>query len=79
MPAASKLVKVNVDENLDLANRYDARGIPLLVLIEHGREVDRQIGAARESQLIGWIQPHLAEDRPVAGGVDDADSGDKHG
>jgi thioredoxin 2 len=54
-----KLVKVNVDDNPGLAARHDAMSIPLLVLFQHGREVDRQVGAAPESQLNGWIQPRL--------------------
>lgn len=72
-----KLVKVNVDENPQLASRYDARSIPLLVLIEHGREVDRQVGAARESQLIGWVKPRLAA--AATAGAGDEDDGDDHG
>lgn len=55
-----KLVKVNVDENQELAARFNARSIPLLVLIEHGHEVDRQIGAIPEAQLIDWIKPRLS-------------------
>jgi thioredoxin 2 len=55
-----KLVKVNVDENPDVAARYGAMSIPLLVLIDHGREVDRQVGAAPESRLAAWIDPWLS-------------------
>jgi thioredoxin 2 len=54
-----KLVKVNIEENPDLATRYQAMSIPLLVLIEHGREVARHVGAAPEAALIGWIEPKL--------------------
>lgn len=57
-----KLVKVNVDENPDLASRYGAMSIPLLVLIEHGREVDRQVGAVPERQLAAWIEPRLSQE-----------------
>ncbi len=55
-----KLVKVNVDDNPHLAGRYGAMSIPLLVLIAHGQEVDRQVGAAPEAQLIGWLEPRLS-------------------
>lgn len=54
-----KLVKVNIEENPDLATRYQAMSIPLLVLIQHGREVARHVGAAPEAALIGWIEPKL--------------------
>ena len=54
-----KLVKVNVDENPGLAARFRAQSIPLLVLIEGGKEVDRQIGAVPEAQLQAWILPRI--------------------
>jgi thioredoxin-like negative regulator of GroEL len=40
-----KVVKVNVDEEPALAARFDARSIPLLVVLDDGREVDRVVGA----------------------------------
>ena len=59
-----KLVKVNVDENQDLARRYGAMSIPLLVLIEGGREIDRKVGALPQAQLAAWIEPRLATRAP---------------
>jgi thioredoxin-like negative regulator of GroEL len=32
---------------------------PTRVLIRDGREVDRVVGAAPESQLAAWLAPHL--------------------
>jgi thioredoxin 2 len=54
-----KLVKVNVDENSSIAGRYGAMSIPLLVLIDHGKEVDRRVGAVPKAQLETWIKPWL--------------------
>jgi thioredoxin 2 len=56
-----KVVKVNIDENPAIAARYGAMSIPLLVLIDHGREVDRQVGAAPEARLTAWIEPWLSQ------------------
>jgi thioredoxin-like negative regulator of GroEL len=61
-----KLVKVNIDENPGLAARYDAMSIPLLVLIEHGKEVARQVGAVPEAQLTGWLEPFVPAERREA-------------
>jgi len=58
---AFKVVKVNVDENPGLAARFDARSIPLLVLIRDGEEAARQIGAVPEAQLLAWIRPHVGD------------------
>ena len=54
-----KVVKLNTDEAPDIAARYEVQGIPLLVLIKEGREVDRLVGAAPEPQLRQWVERHV--------------------
>ncbi len=54
-----KVVKLNVDEAQAIAANYRVQGIPLLVLIKDGAEVDRIVGAVPEGQLRSWLQPHL--------------------
>jgi thioredoxin 2 len=46
-----KVVKLNVDGAPEIAARYGAQSIPLLVLLRDGREVDRMVGAAPEPAL----------------------------
>jgi thioredoxin-like negative regulator of GroEL len=46
-----KVVKVDVDANRDLAARFGAQSIPLLVVIRDGREVDRIVGALPRAAL----------------------------
>jgi len=55
-----KVVKLNVDEAPDIAARYQAQSIPLLVLVRDGEEVDRQIGAVPPAQLRSWLDRHMA-------------------
>ncbi|MGZ6652188.1 MAG: thioredoxin [Solirubrobacteraceae bacterium] len=55
-----KVVKLNVDEAPELSDRYQVRGIPLLVLFRDGSEVDRLVGAVPHPQLREWLEPHLA-------------------
>jgi thioredoxin 1 len=55
-----KVVKVNVDENPSLAARYDAHGIPLLVALRDGREVQRIVGAQPLPALESLLAAHLA-------------------
>jgi thioredoxin 2 len=58
---ALKVVKLNVDDAPALAARFRVQGIPLLVLIRDGAEVDRLVGAAPAAQLQAWVAPHLAQ------------------
>ena len=55
-----KVVKLNVDEAPAISARFGVQGIPLLVVIRDGSEVDRLVGAAPLAQLQAWLDPHLA-------------------
>ena len=54
-----KVVKLDIDGAPEIAARYGAQSIPLLLLIEGGEEVDRHLGAAPEPHLRRWLEPHL--------------------
>ena len=54
-----KVVKVNVDDLPHLSARYGVQGIPTLLLLDHGREIGRQVGAAPASVLQQWLDSHL--------------------
>jgi len=47
----AKFVKVNTDENPDLASRYKIRGIPTLMFFKNGQMVDQIIGAVPKAHL----------------------------
>jgi thioredoxin 2 len=55
-----KVVRVNVDAAPQLAARWQAMSIPLLVVIRDGREVDRIVGALPKPQLQQRLAPILA-------------------
>jgi thioredoxin 2 len=56
-----KLVKVNVDESPGLAQRFQARSIPTLLVLRAGGIVAEQIGAAGEPVLRPWLEQAIAE------------------
>ena len=56
---ALKIVKVNVDEEPALGARFDARSIPLLVVLRGGREIDRIVGALPRPALEARLAPLL--------------------
>jgi thioredoxin 2 len=55
-----KIVKVDVDANPALGQRFGAQSIPLLVLIRNGEEIDRIVGALPQSALEQRLAPVLA-------------------
>ena len=44
--------KINVDENSEMAQQYNVRNIPTVVLLENGQEVKRIIGAKPEAEYL---------------------------
>ena len=61
-----KVLKVNIDQNPGLAQRFQAMSIPLLVLFEDGQEKSRQVGAVPEQRLTAWLTPLLRADSPAS-------------
>jgi thioredoxin 1 len=45
------VAKVNVDEQPEIASRYDIQSIPTVIIFKDGREVDRVIGAVPKKVL----------------------------
>jgi len=46
-----RVAKLNIDENPVTAQRFDVRSIPLLLIFQKGREVDRIVGAQPKSEI----------------------------
>ena len=46
-----RFVKLNVDENQQVPQRFGIKGIPTLVFFDGGREVERVVGASSKSAL----------------------------
>lgn len=54
-----KLVKVNVDEAPDLAQRFQAQSIPTLLVLRRGEIRDRIVGALPPPELARALERHL--------------------
>ncbi len=55
----ARVVKMNVDENMLVPNRYGIRGMPTLILFKNGREEERVLGAVSRDALARMIDKHL--------------------
>ncbi len=54
-----RIAKVNVDENLDVARRFEVMSIPTLILFKEGQPQLRLIGAKGKGQLLQELQAFL--------------------
>lgn len=54
-----KVAKVNVDENQDLAQRYNVMSIPFIVFFKDGRAIHTQTGVVTEAVLEKEIETRL--------------------
>jgi thioredoxin 1 len=52
----AKVVKVNVDENPELSERYGVRGIPNLVFFHNGKVVDQIVGLVPRTTISGALK-----------------------
>jgi len=50
-----KIVKLNVDENPQIAAKYNVMSIPTLMVFKNGEMASRQVGAAPKAKLEQWI------------------------
>ena len=51
--------KVNVDESMELAQRYGVMSIPTLIVIKNGKTVESVVGARSKEDIGAILQAHL--------------------
>jgi thioredoxin 1 len=54
-----KVVKLNTDDNQDVAVKYGIRSIPTLGIFKDGKVVDAVIGAVPKKHLVDKIKPYI--------------------
>jgi len=54
-----KIGKINIDDNIELARRFEVMSIPTLILFKDGEPQVRIIGAKGKGQLLQELQPYL--------------------
>ena len=53
-----KIVKVNVDEESNLANKYKIRSIPTMIVFKDGQAIDTMVGVISEEALISKLNSY---------------------
>jgi thioredoxin 2 len=54
-----KLVKVNADDSPGVSGQFEVQAIPTLVLLNRGKVIDKQVGAAPAAVLRSWLTEKL--------------------
>ena len=54
-----EIMKVNLDENQELAMKYSIRSIPTLLLFNRGELLDMKVGLLPKLDLEQWIQSKI--------------------
>ena len=55
-----KIVKLNVDENMNSSSRFNVRSIPTLLVFKGGQVADQIVGAVPKEQIEKVLARHLA-------------------
>ncbi|GAA3485882.1 thioredoxin [Streptomyces yanii] len=56
-----KLVKVDIDKSPALARRFEVQAVPTLLVLDRGRTIARQAGAASAPVLRQWVEQALTD------------------
>ncbi|HWS85412.1 MAG TPA: thioredoxin [Pyrinomonadaceae bacterium] len=56
---SASVVKLNVDDNPAVSQRYGIKGIPTLILFKNGKEEERVVGATSKEAISRMIDKHV--------------------
>lgn len=56
---AFKVVKIDVDKNIEIAQEYSVMSIPTLILFKNGKLIDKKNGFMPKELLLEWIDKNV--------------------
>jgi len=54
-----RVIKIDVDQNKELASRYNIQSVPTLIVFKNGKQAWRQSGVVSKSQLHGVLMQNI--------------------
>ena len=54
-----KFTKINTDDNIEAAKKYQVSGLPTLLVFKDGEVVERMVGLMPKASIITNIEKHL--------------------
>ncbi|HXD30799.1 MAG TPA: thioredoxin [Pyrinomonadaceae bacterium] len=58
--ASAKIVKLNVDDNPSITQRFGIKGIPTMIVFKGGKEAERLVGATNEGAISRLIEEQIS-------------------
>src|SRR5579863_6603648 len=55
-----KVVKLNVDENMNVPGKFSIRGIPTLLVFKGGQVADQIVGAQPKENIVKILERHIS-------------------
>ncbi len=59
MVGTLKVAKMNVDDSPETPTKFGVRGIPTLVLMHDGKQLDIKVGSLQKSALSDWVKKFI--------------------
>jgi thioredoxin 1 len=54
-----KVIKIDVDQNSEIASRYNIQSVPTLIVFKNGRQIWRQSGVVSKNQLYNVLIQYI--------------------
>lgn len=54
-----KVIKIDVDQNSEIAGRYNIQSVPTLVMFKNGKQIWRQSGVVSKNQLYNVLMQNI--------------------
>ena len=55
-----KVVKLNIDDNMNVPGKFNIRGIPTLLVFKGGQVADQIVGAVPKEQIVKVLERHIS-------------------
>ena len=54
----ASVVKLDIDENMDLARKYGVMSVPTMIVVKNGVEAERMVGFRQANQIVEALNRH---------------------
>jgi thioredoxin 1 len=54
-----KVIKIDVDQNNEIASRYNIQSVPTLIIFKNGKQIWRQSGVVSKNQLYSVLTQNI--------------------